>query len=226
MEVSYTSGVWLDRLPAHIQADIKSVMVKKHFSDGEMIYAIGDRADESYIVDSGNVKLSNLTPEGKEYIITLIGPGDCFGEQGIIDGSERLNSAYSIGESSLWIIPKTKLDQLRKQHHELSEELLLFVNYRLRMILTYVYRLVHSPLKEQLAARIFILAKTIGVKQGNNIEIQEVLTQEDLGKLTGASRQSINKELKNLQSIGAIELKNKKILVRDIAYLENCFRIT
>jgi CRP-like cAMP-binding protein len=82
MEVSFISGGWLDCLPAHIQAELKSTMIKKHSCDGELIYAIGDRANESYFVDSGYIKLSNFTSEGKEYIVTLMGPGNCFGEQG------------------------------------------------------------------------------------------------------------------------------------------------
>ena len=150
MDVSYTSGGWIDRLPSHIQSEVQAAMVDKHYHDGELIYSIGDEAHESYIVESGNVKLSILTPEGKEYILALMGQGSCFGEQGIIDSSERLNSAYAMGKTYIRALPKAKLDQLRKRHHELSEELLLFVNYRLRIILTHVYRLVLSPLKEQI----------------------------------------------------------------------------
>ncbi len=225
MDVSYTSGGWIDRLPSHIQSEVKAAMVEKHYHDGELIYAMGDSASESYIVDSGNVKLSILTPEGKEYILALMGEGFCFGEQGILDNSERLNSAYAMGEARIRALPKAKLDQLRKRYHEVSEELLLFVNYRLRIILTHVYRLVLSPLKEQLAARIYMFSQTSGIKNDRGIEIQEQLTQEDLAKLTGASRQSINKELKELQKLGVIDLHNKKITVLDLEHLKDAFQI-
>jgi CRP/FNR family cyclic AMP-dependent transcriptional regulator len=75
-----------------------------------------------------------------------------------------------------------------------------------------------SPL-QQLAARLLLIIRSNGKLTPNGIEIQVKLTQEELGRLTGASRQSINKELKELQKINLIEINNKKLTVLDMTGL-------
>ena len=220
MEDIYESGGWFKPLPPALQDKVLAVSTEKTFADGELIYSFGDHADASYVINEGRVKICQLTPDGREFIIGFLDQFHCFGEQGVIDDSLRVNSAYALGTVRLLILPKSSLKRLRKDHHEIAEAQLKFINYRLRMVLSHLNTLMFSPLQQQLAARLLLIAKSNGIPTPNGIEIQTTLTQEDLGKLTGASRQSINKELKELQKINVLEINNKKLTILDMAGLE------
>jgi len=225
MQETYGSGAWIENLPPQIRDEVMAATTTKNCADGELIYSAGDTAEASYIIEQGKVKLCLLTPEGKEFIIALWSEGECFGEQGVIDNSPRLSSAYAEGPVRLRALSKENITRLRKQHNEVSEALLLMVNYRLRLIMNHMYRVLLSPLQQQLAARIYMAAKSSGIETPSGTEIQIKLTQDDLAKLTGASRQSINKELKELQRLNILETNSKKITVLDMPYLEASFNL-
>jgi len=219
MKDIYESGGWFKPLPPALQDKVLAVSTEKTFADGELIYSFGDQGNASYVINEGRVKICQLTPDGREFIIGLLDQFHCFGEQGVIDDSLRVNSAYALGTVRLLILPKSSLKRLRKEHHEIAEAQLKFINYRLRTVLSHLNTLMFSPLQQQLAARLLLIAKSSGMPTPKGIEIQTTLTQEDLGKLTGASRQSINKELKELQKINVLEINNKKLTVLDMAAL-------
>ena len=220
MEDIYESGGWFKPLAPALRDKILAVSTEKTFADGELIYSFGDHANASYVIKEGRVKICQLTPDGREFIIGLLDQFHCFGEQGVIDDSLRVNSAYALGTVRLLILPKSSLKRLRKENHEIAEAQLKFINYRLRTVLSHLNTLMFSPLQQQLAARLLLIARSNGKPTPNGIEIQAKLTQETLGKLTGASRQSINKELKELQKINLLEINDKKLTVLDMAGLE------
>jgi len=219
-------GGWINPLPPAIRDEVLAATTQRTYTDGELIYTLGDSSEVSYLIEEGKVKLCVLTPDGREFMIAILEKDHSFGEQGAIDDSLRMNSAYAMGSVRLRILPKASLSRLRQDHPEIAESLLKFINYRLRLMLTYIYGLVFASLQQQLAARLLLIAKSSGESSPNGVEIQTKLTQEDLAKLTGASRQSINKEFKELQKKNIIEVNSKKITILDMAALEAISQVT
>ena len=211
---------WIDRLPEQVKAAVQSTMCDREFTDGELIYRYGDDPDVLSQIRSGLVELSLVSAEGKEVLIHIMKPGDCFGEIGLIDGSTRIQTASARGDTRLSIIGKQDFNLLRQQYPQINEELLNSQCRRIRMLLLFMEKSALSSIRQMLAQRLLTLANMFGEKQGDTVFIRAELSQEELGKMVGASRQSINKELSHLQQERILQLLPDGILLKDLEALE------
>jgi CRP-like cAMP-binding protein len=185
------------------------------YADGESIYRYGEEADLLAQITSGLVELGIVSAEGKEILVHIMQPGDCFGEMGLIDESARAQTASARGATTLSILHKQDFLSLRRQYPEINEELVKMQTRRIRMLLLFLEKSTLSGLRQILAQRLLALANMFGEKQGDAITIRAKLSQEELGKMVGASRQSINKELSYLQEQNILQLLPDGFLLKD-----------
>ena len=107
-------------------------MQEAAFFPGERVFEINDPSDRMYIVLTGKIGISiRPDPKVKDFVAVL-GPGECFGEMGAIDGSPRSGTAHVIEDSLLLYLDKLKLHGLIASYPELSVGLLCGMSVRLR----------------------------------------------------------------------------------------------
>jgi len=211
---------WIDRLPKQVRTAVHNTMSVREFPDGELIYHYGDEPDVLLQIKSGLVELSMVSEEGKEVLIHIMKPGDCFGEMGLINGSTRIQTASARGDTRLLTLGQQDFNQLRQQYPQVNEELLNMQCRRVRLLLVFMEKSALSNIRQILAQRLLTLASMFGEKQGDSVFIRANLSQEELGKMVGASRQSINKELNVLQQEQILQLLPEGILIKDMEALE------
>ena len=198
-------------------------MSYRDYSDGEIIYSQHEDCDVLFQVDRGRVKMSHVSADGKEIVYTIMESTACFGEMGLIDGAPRMTNAVAEGTTRLRTLRKVDFDALRAKHHEITETLLLFVSHRLRLSFSFIQEVTFFSLRQRLARRIHIFADVYGEHTEQGVVFTNTLSQEELGKLLGASRQSINKEMKKLQTAGLILLSGNNVRVPDMDALKTEF---
>jgi CRP/FNR family transcriptional regulator, cyclic AMP receptor protein len=206
---------WIDRLPEHIRSEVLASMTSRRFGKGESVYSQGDESTALYLVTNGAVTINNLSQSGKEFDVGLINAGQCFGELGLIDGLPRANNAVAGDEAELLILGKDDFWRLRDLHREVADQLLLFVNHRLRLAYMMLQSSSLSGLPQQLAQRLYYLVESHSIERPEGFEITLKLSQEELGRSLGVSRQSINKAIKSLLEEDLVRIGNGKILVPD-----------
>jgi CRP/FNR family transcriptional regulator, cyclic AMP receptor protein len=211
---------WIDALPEPVKCEVLAAMTPMHLNKGENIYTQGSASLALYRVERGQVAVCNISTHGKEFIVGLIETGSCFGELGIIDGLPRANNAYAQGEVQLQVLSKSAFWRLRQRHPEIADQLLLFINHRLRLSYTELENFSLSTLPQQLARRLCYIANRYSTQTAEGWEFTLRLTQEDLGKTLGVSRQSIYKTVKILLKDNLIRMKNGHFLVPDLDQLK------
>jgi CRP-like cAMP-binding protein len=220
MSIPIDENSWIDLLPETVARDVRSAMIHKRYCKGETVYRQGDQSDALYLLQSGEVTIGNLSFSGKEYVVGLIKCGSCFGELGMIDGLPRANNAIASVDSEILALKKEDFWRLRELHREIADQLLLFVNHRLRLSYMTMQSSSLSGLPQQLAFRLHYLVKNHSVERPDGFEITLKLSQEDLGKTLGVSRQSINKAIKVLSDERLLIIKGGRLLVTDPEKLE------
>ncbi|MBV7257379.1 Crp/Fnr family transcriptional regulator [Pacificimonas sp. WHA3] len=208
-------GGWLENLPDAVRNAIRERMSPVSFPAGAAIFHQGDEADALYEVISGEVVISHIAVDGRETIITVFGPGDCLGEQGLIDGGKRENSAHARGEVSLRRLAKAHFNALRAQYPIIAEHLLQLVSLRFRLVLRLLEEASSSPLRLRILRRLAVLAESNAADGGGGLAIRTTLSQSDLGKWVGYSRQSVNAELQRLKRDGYLDSIDGKIIIAD-----------
>jgi len=174
-----------------------------------------------YQVISGEIRILNVTREGKEVLYLTFSEGDCFGEIGLLDGQPRPHNAVASRATILSVLRKSDFDDLRHKHPEFNEQVTLVLCRRLHLLFGYFESTAIMPLPNRLAKRIFDLATS---QRGNN-ELPQAcdinLSQNDLANMMGASRQATGRILKQWEEQKLIRLDYGKTTILDLNSIQD-----
>lgn len=189
----------------------RTVKLAKHTN----VYLSGDKSDLVYFIETGEIKLLMLSPEGKECLLSIHSFGDIFGELGIGRLGERLESAMAMTDTQLKVIPSTKFLE------HLSKEALLvgFVKYlaaRVEEQQQVIANLVTVDSEQRLGKTLLQLAKTIGKKYSYGTVIELKISHEELSEMIGTTRPRTSMFMQNFRNFGLITLtKERHIIVNE-----------
>jgi CRP/FNR family transcriptional regulator, cyclic AMP receptor protein len=205
--------------PAARQA-FEELSTLRKVGKGEAVYRQGDEPNELYQLLEGRVRLCNYSLEGREMVSGEFQPGDCFGEMGMIDGLTRVSHAIASCDSVVRVLSRACFDDLTASHPEVDRKIALMMCHRVRYLYSLNEEASELTLHQRVARCVLRMAYS---RESNNPERELfiVISQEELGQILGASRQSVNKELKALVSEGTIELRYGRIYIQDLEQLKD-----
>lgn len=224
METIYNLHNFVDPLPAHIVNEWREHCSYTTVSDQTCIYQQGSNANEVFQIVSGEVKLCNYSKDGKEFVVSNLKTGDCFGELGLIDGLPRLMNTYAVGQTVLRVLSKQHFFQLYNQYPEIAKQLNLMHVRRIRLLWQYNEDATNLNLHQRVARTILRLSHSHG-QQTNDKGYSINTSHEDIGKMLCCSRQSVSKELKLLEGKGLIRVEYGKITINDPAGLSDTYEM-
>jgi len=100
--------------------------------ENERVFDIDDPSDRMYFIESGKIGISiHKDPKVKDFH-SVLGPGDCFGEMGVIDGLPRSATAHVLEDGMLLVLDKAKLRALVLRYPELALGIMRSLSLRLR----------------------------------------------------------------------------------------------
>ena len=189
--------------------DIAGLMKVKTVDKHEVIWLEQEPAKTMYFIASGLIKLFKTSPGGREQILRLGHPGDCFGHAGVFNGGSNPESAQAIVSSVLYGISGNDLRSLLVENRQLADN-------TIKLLATEMHH--YMSLIEDLSLRCVSgrLAKML--LAGNNkgtCDTSLVLTRSDMAAMTGTVREVIGKSLKALEDKGVIRYDRHKIIIRD-----------
>jgi CRP-like cAMP-binding protein len=166
------------------------------------IFAQGDHADAVFYVQTGKVKLTVVSHEGKEATIGILGEGYFFGEGSLAGQALRMCSAIAMTDCAVLRIEKTAMMEALHREHELSD---LFVAYLLARNIRYEEDLVDQLFNssEKRLARILLLLAHFG-KEGKPESVVPKISQEVLAEMIGATRSRVSFFMNRFRKLGFI----------------------
>ena len=112
--------------------DLTNIVVDQIFRRGQIIFSEGDEGNGLYVVISGRVKIFKVSPDGKEQILHLFGPGEPFGEVPVFAGEHFPAHAESIEESRIFFFPRDAFIDLIRKNPFIALSMLAVLSRRLR----------------------------------------------------------------------------------------------
>lgn len=210
---------WLRGLPPEIVGYLAGAAVRRRFADGERIHARGDAPDGLYGLLRGQVRISHLTADGRELLVTRFEPGHWWGEISMFDGLPRTHDAYAVGDCEVLLLPQARFHALLRQHAELYPHFVKMLCGKLRSAMGYIEDAMFLPLEARIAKRLLELARAYGsTDPAGRPDVR--LPQDDLARMLGASRQSVSKALKVLEKRGLVALDYGRITLNDAPALD------
>jgi CRP/FNR family transcriptional regulator, cyclic AMP receptor protein len=178
---------------------------------GRVVFNEGEPGDSLYIVQSGKIKLSRRSPDGRENVLAVMGPSDQFGELSVFDPGPRTATATAVTDVKLARMPQSTLRLWIEAHPEIGEQLLRVLARRLRRTNDSIF----TDVPGRVAKALLQMADRFGTRESDGLRVKHDLTQEELAQLVGASRETVNKALADFVHRGWIQLQGKSVVVLD-----------
>ena len=184
-----------------------------------MLFREGDRGDTLYVIAEGKIKLGRSSPDGRENLVAVLGPGEMFGELSLFDPKPRTMTATAVAETQLLGLGNESLTAVVTGRPEVSKALLGALAQRLRRTNEHLADLVFTDVPGRVAKALLDLADRFGRQLDNGILVSHDLTQEELAQLVGASRETVNKALADFATRGWLKLEARAVLLLDVERL-------
>ncbi len=190
---------------------LASVVGRRSVPRSTTVMASGDATDSLYIVLSGRLKVLMSDAEGKEVILSIIGPGEFFGEMGLIDDSPRSASVLAIEPCELLSISKRDFKKCMAENFDMAMAVMRGLVRRLREADRKIGSLALLDVYGRVARLLLDMAETV---DGEKM-VTKRLPKQDIAKMIGASREMVSRVMKDLQMGGYIEMRGSNIVLRD-----------
>jgi CRP/FNR family cyclic AMP-dependent transcriptional regulator len=190
---------------------LATVVTRKSVSRGSTIMVAGDPTDSLYIILSGRLKVMMSDAEGKEVILSILGPGEFFGEMGLIDDAPRSASVVAIEPCELLSIAKRDFSKCLAENFEMAMAVMRGLVRRLREADRKIGSLALLDVYGRVARLLLDMADTV---DGQKM-VTKRLPKQDIAKMIGASREMVSRVMKDLQLGGYIEMRGSTIVLHD-----------
>ena len=205
-----------DAQSASLRASMDSVKISK----GGILFKEGDEGEHVYVIVDGKLKLGTASGDGRENLLSILGPGEMFGELSLFDPGPRTSTATAVTDAKLLSLSHEKLIPWLKGNPEVSLHLLARLAQRLRRTNEAVGDLVFSDVPGRVAKALIDLGSRFGKVTDEGLFVHHDLTQEELAQLVGASRETVNKALADFAGRGWLKLDGRAVLITDVERLE------
>ena len=185
----------------------------RQYAPGTTIYFEGEAGNELFRIVSGTVRLYVARPSGQEVIYALFEPGDCFGDSSCIDGEPRSQTAEAVGAVEVQVLDRAAFDRMRQLYREFEDALLRLITRQVRLLSVFNADSHLSNLSARVASRIVTVAQSFGVANEAGIRLSLRLPQSELALMVGASRQTVNRVLRQFQDEGLILIEYGTLVV-------------
>ena len=190
---------------------LTSMVARKSVSRSTTVMTGGDPTDSLYIVLSGRLKVMMSDAEGKEVILSILGPGEFFGEMGLIDDAPRSASVVSIEACELLSIAKRDFKKCLAENFDMAQAVMRGLVRRLRDADRKIGSLALLDVYGRVARSLLDMAE----KDGELTIIRNKVSRQDMAKIVGASREMVSRVMKDLEERGVIETQeNGSVIIK------------
>lgn len=172
----------------------------RNVARGEEVVHAGDPTVSIYFVLSGTLRVEVSDDEGREVILCILGPGEMFGEMGVLDDYERSASVVAVESSSLVVIGKAEFKRCLATNPDVALFIMRDLSRRLRLADRKIESLALLDVYGRVARLLIDMADTV---DGMKIVTRKV-TKQDIAKMVGASREMVSRVMRDLQLQGLI----------------------
>ena len=194
--------------------------LETHVEPGQVFFSPIDLCETLFFLRKGRVRIYKKSPEGRELTLAVVESGTLFGEM-VLTG-QRLRDAFAEGmePSEVAAMCRADVERLILEKPQVGLQMVHLLSHRL---VAQEARMEDLGLKEvpaRLASLILQLVEEQGVKTRTGFKIPTRYTHQQLGTFIGANRASTTRALRQLREAGAVQTKDRYILVEDIEVLK------
>ncbi|MBK9927520.1 MAG: Crp/Fnr family transcriptional regulator [Anaerolineales bacterium] len=200
------NNLYFDELPEKELKDIAANTQLREYERGDVLFWEGDPCAGLHIIESGSVKLFRVSPQGRQYIISVISEGATCNEVPAFDGGTNPVNVEALETSRVWLVEPQVLRGLVKSNPEFALKVLSKFGQNLRQLVGKVSEMAFYQVTHRLARLITEMPTE---------DVRPHWTQEQLAARLGTVREVVARSLKELEKSGAIRMEDRRIQIAD-----------
>lgn len=189
------------------------------FARNSTIYMPSDGSDGVFLLAEGRVRISSITPEGKQAILAFIEPGEIFGELALVEPGQREEYAETVVDSTVVLLPGDELTQLMADSAELCLGVTKLMGLRRKRVERRLRSLLFRSNHDRLRSLLLDLVEQYGRTTVEGILLEIKLSHQDLASIIGATRETVTVLLGEMQLEGLLYVRRQQIVVRNLKRL-------
>ncbi len=201
-------------LEAKDLAAIRDASQVKLFSKGKLLFCEGERGDALYLVLKGKVKASLLAEDGREVILSLLGPGEIVGEMALFDVEERRSATVeTLEDSELLVLSGQSFLDVMAARPGIAMNVIRTLSQRLRETSCRIRNLIFLDTYSRVGRYLVELAR----KQGRELADGSLLvmrpTHQEIANYLGTTRETVSRSMRELQEQGLLKIVGRRVIL-------------
>lgn len=207
-------------VPADAIARLAPRCVARAVPAGHVLFTAGAPCRGLYVVASGRVRIYRTSPEGREQVLHVEGPGRAVAELPLFDGGTYPASAITLEPARLVFLPRADFEHLYRSSPDVAHAIIRALGRRLRHLVQVTETLAFRDVAARLAMLLAGYAERAGVAPDGGAELVLDRTQEELSLEIGTARESVSRAWRQLRQQGLIEpLGDQRLRIPDVERL-------
>jgi CRP-like cAMP-binding protein len=208
------AGVALfEGLPTDALARVAALAHPRPLPAGGYFFNEGQEAEEFFVLAAGRVKITQLTPEGQQVVLRVIGPGDAFGGVGAFGDSTYPVTAEAVEASVALTWTSAAMRQLMVAEPSVALNALRVVASRLHELQRQYRQLMTERVEQRVARALLRLVRDAGRRVESGIEIAFPVSRQDIAEMTGTTLYTVSRLLSAWEQDGIVRGGRRRIVL-------------
>ena len=206
--VSIFQGLSTDTLD-----DIAGRLQVRTRASGAMIVAQDEAADAMFILAEGQAKVALFGENGREITLSVLRPGDFFGEMALFDGRPRSANVVAMSACTFLCLPREAFLAHLRARPQTALRLLSEMSDRLRKADDIIANLALHDVEARLVRTLIKLAREDGEEKPEGLILRRRPTQQDLANMVGSCRETVSRTFAMLVRRGSMEPRGRGLFI-------------
>lgn len=201
-------------------AEVAQIATKRSYARGEILFTEGESASGFFLVATGSVKLSKISPDGKEKVLHFAYAGETFAEAAFFGDGRYPAEARALEKVEALYFPRDAFMGLLERNPRFSLNLIVTLSLSVRRFARQIEELTFAEVPTRLAAYLIELAeKKSTTFQGKTYLDLEIKKGELASHLSTVS-ETLSRSLKRLKDEGVIDVKGSRVVIHNMPRLK------
>jgi CRP/FNR family transcriptional regulator, cyclic AMP receptor protein len=198
-------------------AAVAAVAKARRYAKDDVVFYEDESGDVFFLIREGQVKVTMISPEGKEIILSLLGPGDFFGEMALLDDEPRSATVVATQPLELMAIWRSDFLQILADNFSITRKVLAEISRRLRSASSRIESLATMDVYGRLARFFLDLAKEQGKVLDTGYVAVTRPTHQSIANMIGTSRETVSRLIHDLMRQNLLLSEGKTIYLKSTA---------
>jgi CRP-like cAMP-binding protein len=186
---------------------------RRRYPKDTVVFFENEEGDSFFMILEGRIKVTILGDDGREVILSMLGPGDFFGEMALLDNEPRSATAIAVEETELLSLNRTDFQTVLTDNRSITTALIKILTARLRRANHQISTLALLDVYGRVARVIVDMAREEGRRLRDGRIAFRRATHQEIANRIGTTRETVTRMLKDLERQGLIHIEGKEIVV-------------